>query len=92
MNTATNTTAPKQYGYVLVLDRHGDLLARYTVGAEDPADAEGYVDRIAALIGYSIDPSRPGALIPDGGEDLRIEVYTERGTLWDALNCMIVTE
>ena len=86
MNT-TNT--PAGYGHVSITDKHGEELARFTVGAEDPASAAGYIDRFALHAGYDIEPSRPGARIPDGCEDLRIEVYTECGTLWEALNCMI---
>ena len=88
MNTATHTA--EQYGHVLVTDKHGEQLARFTVTAEDPANAAGYIDRFTLLAGYDVEPSRPGARIPNGCEDLRIEVYTERGTLWEALNCMIV--
>jgi hypothetical protein len=78
------------HGQVLVLDKHYNLLARFPVGADDPANAAGYIDRFTLHAGYDVEPSRPGARIPDGCEDLRIEVYTERGTLWESLNCMVV--
>ena len=74
------------------MDKHGEELARYTVTAEDPANPEGYADRFTRSAGYDIEPSKPGARIPDGTEDLRIEVYTERGTLWATRNYMIVPE
>ena len=80
------------YGTAVVVDRHGEELASWPIGPEDTMDPEQYAERFMFHAGYTIEPDKPGARIPDGCEDIRIEIRTESGTLWTAKNYAVVPE
>lgn len=84
------------HGRVDVLDRHGDRLHSFPLNADDSIRPEDWSECFSIFAGYDIEPSRLGARIPDGCEDLSIAVYVnaernrEHMTLWSRVNFMII--
>lgn len=77
--------------YALIYDQHGNEQARYNVANDDQLSPDTYAERFAFSIGYELEGSKPGALIPDGCEDYRVTIQEEPGSVicWTSRNYMI---
>ena len=78
----------------LVYDRHGAEIARYAVRDEDTLSPDAYAERFGSAMGIELIPSKPGATIPDGCEDIRITIQEEPGSAvcWTSRNYLISAE
>ena len=75
--------------FAILYDRHGQEEARRTLGDVDSLEPEDYAPSFAALLGIdTLEPSSPGAIIPDGCEDYRIEITEDPAAprVWKACN------
>lgn len=80
--------------HALILNQHGIEEARYPVADADTLDPNTYADLFAASMGIELEPSKPGALIPDGCEDYRVTIQEEPGSVvcWASRNYIIAPE
>lgn len=89
MKAHTMTTTYPVPMFAVLYNRHGHEEARRTLGDVDSLEPEDYAPSFAAMLGIdALEPSSPGAEIPDGCEDYRIEITDEPGAarVWKSCN------
>jgi len=81
--------------HCLIFDRSGDLLANFLLDDNDPLDCDYYAERYGNSHGVELEGETPGAMIPDGTEDLSVVILENPGNrvvVWNSHNYMIKQE
>ena len=80
--------------FALILDRSGCEAARYALADADALDCDLYAARFGRDMGVTLEGEEPGASIPDGCEDYRVELTEEPGSVrvWASANYMASIE
>jgi hypothetical protein len=77
--------------FALILDRSGVEAARYALADADLLDCDLYAERFGRDFGLTLEGEEPGASIPDGCEDYRVELTEEPGSVrvWKSANYFV---
>ena len=80
--------------YAIVYNREGAEQWRLELNDEATLEPDHYAQIFAGLYGIEIEGEKPGAAIPDGGEDFSVVVQEEPGSVhcWKSANYMMRDE